>query len=614
MSNQQTNRRTEPGRSDPNVKLYTTMFGILAGAVVSAWVGLVMASKLSDTNPNLPRDPFKIATGIKKGTIEWTSLATVLSIIVVVILIALVVVSIRVLRPSTKNRTRADSAAKYLASTKDLVELQEKRSLEKAARLGLPDCPGVPLGKDMRTGRMLYASWEDVTIGIAGPRVGKTTSLVVPAILAAPGALLTTSNKPDTVETTRSMRDKVGTTWVFDPQQLVNEEPSWWWNPLSYVTDDTTAARLAGHFAAGSREVGDKGDAFFDPAGKDLLAGMLLAAALDNRPITDVFAWLTNPDNREMVAILRNNDYPLIANDVESASRTSPKQRDGVYGTARKMAACLKNSSIGKWVTPLGGSVAGDRRKQFSPDEFVRGTDTLYSLSKEGEGTAAPLVTALTVAVVEAGERFAKTQPGGRMATPLLCILDEAANVCRWKDLPDLYSHYGSRGIPIMSIFQSWSQGVDVFTLAGMRKLFSAANEVVYLGGVKETEWLRELSELLGDYDHETVSYSMNRGVRSTNVQNSRRRILDTSELAELPRGRAILLASGLRSSMIKTAPWFESADAEKITESIASYKSGERVQRTASTTATVATAVAPADNPWLNGSTVQPIETETER
>ncbi|WP_258369089.1 hypothetical protein [Curtobacterium sp. MCPF17_046] len=65
----------------------------------------------------------------------------------------------------------------------------------------------------------------------------------------------------------------------------------------------------------------------------------------------------------------------------------------------------MKNSRIGRWVTPLGGNMAGDRRPQFSPDEFVRGTDTLYPLSKEGEGTAAPLVTALTVAVVEAGER-----------------------------------------------------------------------------------------------------------------------------------------------------------------------------------------------------------------
>lgn len=443
--------------------------------------------------------------------------------------------------------------------------------------------------------------------------MGKTTALVVPAILAAPGAMLTTSNKPDTVETTRKLRDEVGTTWVFDPQQVVDEEPTWWWNPLSYVTDDTTAAKLAGHFASGSREPGDKGDAYFDPAGKNLLAGMLLAAALDGRAITDVFTWLADPDNREMVAVLRNGGYPLIADAVESETRAPERQRAGVYGTARKMAGCLQNSRIGRWVTPVGGNMRGDRRPQFNPDEFVRGTDTLYSLSKEGEGTASPLVTALTVAVVEAGERLAKTQPGGRMATPLLCILDEAANVCRWKDLPDLYSHYGSRGIPIMSIFQSWSQGVDVFTLAGMRKLFSAANEVVYLGGVKEIEFLRELSELIGDYDHETISYSMNKGVRSTSVQNNRRRILDPSELAELPRGRAILIASGLRSSMVKTAPWYEGPDAEKVRAPIAAYETAARVERTAST-GTVAAAVPAEGNPWLNTSSAQPLEAEDGR
>ena len=166
---------------------------------------------------------------------------------------------------------------------------------------------------------------------------------------------------------------------------------------------------------------------------------------------------------------------------------------------------------------------------------------------------------------------------------------------------------------PITSIFQSWSQGVDVFSLAGMRKLFSAANEVVHLGGVKETEWLRELSELIGDYDHETVSYSMNKGVRSTNVQNDCRRILGTSELAELPRGRAILLASGLRSSMIRTAPWYEGADADKLKASIAAYDAGKRVKRTAPTA--TATATVPAEgNPWLNASTVGPLEAEDGR
>ena len=38
--------------------------------------------------------------------------------------------------------------------------------------------------------------------------------------------------------------------WVFDPQRLVDEPPSWWWNPLSYVTDEVSAAKLADVFAA----------------------------------------------------------------------------------------------------------------------------------------------------------------------------------------------------------------------------------------------------------------------------------------------------------------------------------------------------------------------------
>ena len=46
-------------------------------------------------------------------------------------------------------------------------------------------------------------------------------------------------------------------------------------------------------------------------------------------------------------------------------------------------------------------------------------------------------------------------------------VLDEAANVCRWRDLPNLYSHYGSRGIILMTILQSWSQGVEVWVSPG---------------------------------------------------------------------------------------------------------------------------------------------------
>lgn len=79
----------------------------------------------------------------------------------------------------------------------------------------------------------------------------KTTSYAVPAILEAPGAVVATSNKRVIVDVTRAVRSEAGEIWVFDPQCVAEEEATWWWNPLSYVTDEATAARLAVHFATG---------------------------------------------------------------------------------------------------------------------------------------------------------------------------------------------------------------------------------------------------------------------------------------------------------------------------------------------------------------------------
>ena len=110
-------------------------------------------------------------------------------------------------------------------------------------------------------------------------------------------------------------------------------------------------------------------------------------------------------------------------------------------------------------------------------------------------------MTSLTVALTDAAEQFAKLSPRGRLSLPFVGVLDEAANVCRWRELPDLYSHYGSRSICLMTILQSWSQGVEVWGRDGMRKLWSAANVKVYGGGVSEVEFLKELSSLIGDFE-----------------------------------------------------------------------------------------------------------------
>ena len=167
---------------------------------------------------------------------------------------------------------------------------------------------------------------------------------------------------------------------------------------------------------------------------------------------------------------------------------------------------------------------------------FVASNETLYCLSQEGRGSAAPIVTALTVAVTEAAVEYAKHQPGGRLATPMLISLDEAANVCRWRELPDMYSHFGSRGITVDTVLQSWSQGVAVWTEPGMKKLWSASNIKVYGGGVSEDQFLNTLSTLIGD--HYIDSLQISNSKQGRNVSRSKnatqRRIATVADLAAL--------------------------------------------------------------------------------
>jgi type IV secretory pathway TraG/TraD family ATPase VirD4 len=469
---------------------------------------------------------------------------------------------------------------------RDLEPIGRKQAAATAKRLGV-DTPGLVIARTVAGGRPLYQDWEAVSVDVWGPRIGKTTSRGIPAILEAPGAVLVTSNKRDIVDATRELRSERGEVWPFDPQGIVGATPDWWWNPLTYVTDEVKAEILADVFASGSRDPTARTDAYFEPAGQRLLANLLLAAAIAQRPLTQVYLWLSDPAEEEPIGLLADNGYPLLAAALQSVVNAPEKQRGGVYGTAQQIASFMTNREAMRWVTPDGvpapaaprglnpwvtpTAIAAERR-QFDPHEFVKTSDTLYSLSKEGRGSAGPLVTALTVAICEAAEERAKVSPGGRLPVPLVAVLDEAANVCRWRELPNLYSHYGSRGICMLTILQSWSQGVEVWGRDGMRKLWSAANIKVYGGGVSEVEFLSELSQLIGDFDLSTTSVSHGRGGRSTNRAVRRERVLDVADLQSLPKGRAVVFASGAPAALARTLPWMAGPHAAAVRASIAKH------------------------------------------
>jgi type IV secretory pathway TraG/TraD family ATPase VirD4 len=128
-----------------------------------------------------------------------------------------------------------------------------------------------------------------------------------------------------------------------------------------------------------------------------------------------------------------------------------------------------------------------------------------------------------------------------------------------------------------MTILQSWSQGVEVWGRDGMRKLWSASNIAVYGGGVKEPEFLNELSQMVGDYDKHTTSTNVGRGNRSTSHQVQRERTLDVANLGALPRGRAVVFASGAPATLIETVPWMRSPQADAVRASIAAHDPSRR-------------------------------------
>jgi type IV secretory pathway TraG/TraD family ATPase VirD4 len=85
-------------------------------------------------------------------------------------------------------------------------------------------------------------------------------------------------------------------------------------------------------------------------------------------------------------------------------------------------------------------------------------------------------------------------------------------------------------------------------------------------------DFLRNLSDSLGDYDKRTASVSSGDGRRQISEQLRRERILDPADLAAFPRGRAVVLASGCRPTLVKTEPWMTKPYAGAVKQSLAAW------------------------------------------
>ncbi|RMI30619.1 type IV secretory system conjugative DNA transfer family protein [Nocardia stercoris] len=600
----------DPAEVGPDRTLQLIYFG--ATVIGTLWVAFQVGNWLAGSPSPWPiYNPISIVAAMFRDQLHWPTQST----IVVFLIIASGVLWLMVRKERAKRkqigRLAVDDKADYMGQGSAIGALFESGVREKAKQLdvrtdlglsrgrpdritGLPVVPGVPLGVGVADGVPLYGSMEDLHIDIWGPRQGKSSSRVIPAILAADGPIVATSNKRDVVDATREVRELKGSpVFVFDPQGVAGTEtPSWYWNPLRWVNAprpgcEMRAAQLAGHFADADNGGSDsKGDAYFDQEAEDLLASLFLAASTaaalhpeqaDRWTVMTVWEWVTNVQNPEPIEILRQGyrtwvDAPgleVAASGLSQQYNTDPRTRSGIFGTAKQMINCLKMSDVIPWVSPRKGGT------EFNELAFLQANGTLYSLSLEGRGSAAPLVSALTAAVIDTAMREAARSPHGRLPVPLLAVLDEAANVVRWKDLPKQYSHFGSRGIVVMTVLQSWAQGARCWGEDGMAALWSAANVKVIGSGIDDTRFLTDRSEAIGDYEYIAQSMSESSGGKSYSRSLSASKTFNVNALVTMPRGRVVVFTSGAPAVLVRTVPWWEGPYAEAVEHSIARHEPG---------------------------------------
>ncbi|MGW1505624.1 type IV secretory system conjugative DNA transfer family protein [Streptomyces mirabilis] len=420
-----------------------------------------------------------------------------------------------------------------------------------------PDETGNLLGDLDPKGPELRSSYEDVELDLMAPRAGKSTGIAVPRVLRAQGAVLLTSNKSDVYAVTRAQREKAGTVWTFDPQGIAHAPRAMWWNILGECHTIEGARRMAGHFVASVNDDTAKKD-FWISAAQNTLTALFLAAARGRAPLTDLLAWLADPADRTPIDLLREVGLVAMAEQLQGTVRGAVETRDGIYETARQTASCLLDPEILAWVTP------DPELPEFRPDRHVLGTDTLYLLSKDGGGSAAGVIAGLADATMRAGV-VAAERMGGRLDPPLTAVLDEAANVCRISDLPDLYSHFGSRGINVVTLLQSYRQGARVWGDVGMDALWSAATIKLLGAGLDDADFVQKISTLVGQHDVKTPSISRSKDGTSRSYSYRQESVLPPDKIRALPKGTALLLATGVKPALIRLRPWYKEPGAGEI-------------------------------------------------
>jgi type IV secretory pathway TraG/TraD family ATPase VirD4 len=413
-------------------------------------------------------------------------------------------------------------------------------------------------------GAELWCSVEDSALLVGPPRMGKGLHVVIPWVLDAPGPVVTTSTRPDTLAVTYGARARSGPVAIFDPQQLAGLPGVLRWSPVRGCEAPRTAMVRARGLAAGAgfgRSVSDAD--FWSGQTEIALRCLLHAAALDGRRVLDLYRWSINPATADdAIAILSRHSDAADgwADSLDAAVHADPRTRDSIWLGVRQALAALADPDVLAAVDP-------GPEDCFDPSTFLAESGTLYLLaSAVASGSCAPLVAAFVEDITETARASAARATGARLDPPLLLALDEIANLTPLPSLPSLMAEGGGSGITTLAVLQSLAQARHRWGEHAADAIWDAATVKLILGGLGKARDLEDIARLLGEIDEPITTITHGRhGERTHSLSTRQVPVMPASVLRTLPFGAAVLLMRRTRPAVIDLQPWTSRPDAAEL-------------------------------------------------
>ena len=424
-------------------------------------------------------------------------------------------------------------------------------------KAGLTKKGGLFLGR--ARGRDLYHNDEGHIITIGGAGGGKSTGLVIPALLdLTQGAVIVTDPSGELAAITMRHRAQNGRVVLLNPFQEVFEQgtgldyPDTGFNPLTIIDPKLSTFKADCDVLARYLMVTDRKESgsYWNDEGAEFLSLVIAGTVLYEKPDLHnlPFVYERVREDLDMLqdwfAYIVAKDHPALRREAErfaGLAKRSPNQWDGI---ASKAALATKRYAPS---TPLGEHV---KINGFNAADLKRENVTVYLLVPSGQLTTAlpwmnMLMGVFGIAVGRPGE-----------ARPVTLLIDEAPSLGYLPDLLPFMGQFRKAGLRVWIFTQTMAQlaSEELYGQTGFKALFGLCS-IKQFFSIREPEVAQLASDLCGQRTADNITEN----TRGESVANVGVPLIRPEKVRGLRKWRQIIVVDALDNPIkAKLVPYFK--------------------------------------------------------